>query len=278
MILLGAFLVALGWSLVGWIAARPLFGQAWLQRTNYRDATVPTAGGVVLVAATVLGTSVLVVAEVLGVAVDLEELRAAQLTLLAAVGFGLLGLFDDLAGVGTTSGYRGHLRSLARGEVTSGALKLLVGPALALVVVQPVAGDDVVRLVIDGALVALAANLANLFDRAPGRTLKVGVLAFVVLVAATAADQGLVGAAIVTGAAVGLLVPDLREELMLGDAGSNPLGAGLGLAVVLVCAPTTRTAVAVGLLLLNLASELVSFSTAIRRVRVLRFLDDVGRG
>ena len=37
------------------------------------------------------------------------------------------------------------------------------------------------RLLADAALVALAANLGNLLDRAPGRTIKVGLVAYVPL-------------------------------------------------------------------------------------------------
>ena len=74
-----------------------------------------------------------------------------------------------------------------------------------------------------------------------------------------------------------LLVGDLRERLMLGDAGANPIGAALGLAVVLSCAPLTRTCVMVVLLVLNLLSERFSFSSVIDRVSPLRGLDRWGR-
>ena len=50
---------------------------------------------------------------------------------------------------------------------------------------------------------------------------------------------------------------------MLGDAGANPLGAVLGLAVVLAAAPGVRDVVLVALVALNVAGELVSFSRVI---------------
>ena len=129
----------------------------------------------------------------------------------------------------------------------------------------------------DAALVALAANLGNLLDRAPGRTIKVALLAYVPV--ALAAGTSPVGLALapVLGAGAGLLRADLRERLMLGDTGANLLGAVLGLGVVLETSRPVRTAVLVALVLLNLASERVSFSSVIARVSALRFLDELGR-
>ena len=89
------------------------------------------------------------------------------------------------------------------------------------------------RLLVDAVLIALAANLGNLLDRAPGRTLKAAAIAYVPL--AIVLGDGAVGVAIAPamGAAFGLLPDDLRERLMLGDAGANVIGAVLGLGVVL---------------------------------------------
>jgi UDP-N-acetylmuramyl pentapeptide phosphotransferase/UDP-N-acetylglucosamine-1-phosphate transferase len=132
-------------------------------------------------------------------------------------------------------------------------------------------------VVVDGALVALAANMGNLFDRAPGRTLKVGFLASIplLLLAGTAAPGVALG--VVVGAALGLLPPDLRERSMLGDTGANALGAALGVATVLVVAPSTRVVVAGVLLALTLLSEVVSLSRIITAVPPLRLLDQAGR-
>ena len=195
----------------------------------------------------------------------------------ATVGFGLLGLLDDVAVDEGASGYRGHVAALVRGRLTAGSLKMVAGPAIAILVVAPVADDSAVRLLLDGAVVALAANLANLFDRAPGRVAKVSLAVAAVLVVTTAAAPELLGLAVVAGAAVALVVPDLRERMMLGDAGANPLGATLGLAAVLTSSPMTRNWVLVVLLALNLVSERVSFSRVIERVPPLRVIDRAGR-
>src|SRR5690606_3938262 len=112
---------------------------------------------------------------------------------------------------------------------------------------------------------------------APGRTTKVALLALVALVVAVGAEPELAGVALVVGAGAGLLPADLGERLMLGDAGTNVLGAVLGLGVVVTCGPTARTAVLVVVALLNLVSEQVSFSRVIAAVPPLRALDRWGR-
>lgn len=261
---------------LAWVSAKPVFAAAALGRPNYRGHVVPTAAGVVLaIAVLVVEAGRAVIAAFGDGGAGLDAPRA--LVLVAAVGFALLGLVDDVAGSTADRGFRGHLRALAHGRLTTGGLKLVGGAALALAVAGPVADGSPGRLLADAALVALAANLGNLFDRAPGRTIKVGAAAFVALAAATAWDPALGAVAVVVGAALGLLLDDLHEHLMLGDAGANALGAVLGLGTVLACAPTTRTVVLVAVAALNVGAEVVSFSRVIDAVPPLRALDRLGR-
>ena len=56
----------------------------------------------------------------------------------AAVGFGLFGLLDDLAGSTARRGFRGHVGALRQGELTTGLLKLVGGGLVAVVVAWPV--------------------------------------------------------------------------------------------------------------------------------------------
>lgn len=269
-----------------WLAARPLFALPALARHNFRGRPLPTAAGIVLPLAAVLVEGGRAVVGSFAVGDGPEVTGVRGLVLLAALGYGLLGLIDDLAGGGggvpaadggAEQGFRGHLGALAHGRVTTGALKLLGGAVLALLVVAPIVGESPGRLLADGALVALCANLANLLDRAPGRTVKCSVGAFAVLVLAAQRESALSGTAVVVGAALGLLLDDLHERLMLGDTGSNVLGAVLGLGVVAACGPAARDIVLVLVAALNVAGELVSFSRVIDAVPPLRALDRAGR-
>jgi UDP-N-acetylmuramyl pentapeptide phosphotransferase/UDP-N-acetylglucosamine-1-phosphate transferase len=83
--------------------------------------------------------------------------------------------------------------------------------------------------------------------------------------------------ALALGAGCGLLLPDLAERMMLGDAGANVLGATVGLGVVLTQSPLVRTVTLIVVAALNLASEVVSFSKVIDRTPPLRAADRFGR-
>ena len=283
--LLVAFAVGFVAGRLAWLAARPWFAQPGLTRPNYRNHYVPTATGIVLALALLLVEGGRTAAATFGLGDDEAAQGARLLTVVAVLGFSLLGAVDDVAGSGEHRGFRGHLLALATGRVTTGLFKLLGGAAVAVVVVGPLTGlrgpnamvaDSPGRLLTDAALVALAANLGNLLDRRPGRTAKSALACFVLLVALAGAEPALSGVAVVVGAAAALLMDDLRERLMLGDAGANPLGAALGLGVVMAAAPGARDLTAAALLVLNLLGEVVSFTRVIDAVPPLRALDRLG--
>ncbi len=277
MTVLVGFLAGCAAGYGGWLMLRPTFAAEIFQRQNHRGLSVPTAVGLILPLAVLASETALALAEALDWEPNAVTDGPRAAVLILALGLGLLGLLDDLAGEGESGGFSGHLRALRHGRFTTGSLKLFGGAAVAIVAVQGPRSDSLGRVVLDAAVIALCANAANLFDRAPGRTVKVSLLAFVVLVAATGAPAELLAVAVVAGAAAGLLWPDLREQMMLGDVGANVLGGVIGLGVVIATAPTTRTIVLLGVLALNLASEAVSFSKVIDRVGPLRVLDRAGR-
>ena len=196
--------------------------------------------------------------------------------LFAVFGFGFLGMVDDLAAVGSDRGFKGHLGALREGRVTTGLLKLLGGAAVAIVIVATPGFKSGRTLLVDAALIALAANLGNLLDRAPGRTIKFGLVAYVPIAIAIGTAPIGIAAAPVMGAAFGLLPDDLRERLMLGDTGANVIGAVLGLAVVLGSRESIRLTVMLVLLALNIGAELFSFSAVIDAVPPLRWFDRWG--
>jgi UDP-GlcNAc:undecaprenyl-phosphate GlcNAc-1-phosphate transferase len=259
------------------VAGRSILAVPVLQRRNYRDHTLPTAGGVLIVLALLVVEAGRAVLGALGVGDDPGLTVARSEVLFAAFGFGFLGFIDDLLGTGSDRGFRGHARALAEGRLTTGFVKLLGGAAVAIVLVASPGFATGRRLIVDALLIALAANLGNLLDLAPGRMIKGALVVYVPLAVALGTDPVGVAIAPVMGAAVGLFPDDLRERLMLGDTGAMVIGAVLGLGVVLGTTSTTRTAVLVALIALNIAAEVVSFSRVIDRVAPLRAFDRLGQ-
>lgn len=250
--------------------------QAW-GRTNHRGERVSLWEGPAYAAGATAG-----VLFAPGLA---PRVRAAAA--LATVGAAAFGALDDLAERGGSKGLRGHLGSLARGELTTGAVKILgiggTGVLAAAELLERPEGRGVVRhladVVVAGGVVAGSANLLNLLDLRPGRVLKV------VLATAPAAATGSAAAvlrAAAVGAAVPVLRPDLAERSMLGDCGANAAGALVGAAAVLATGPggrggAARAAVLGGLVVLTLLSEKVSFTRLIEGTPVLSELDALGR-
>jgi hypothetical protein len=201
--------------------------------------------------------------------------RQAQALALAGAGALGFGVYDDLAGSGKRRGLRGHLGALARGEVTTGAVKLagLGGTGLASGLLIGGAPADVV---INTGLIAGGANLLNLFDLRPGRAIKVAA-ASGALIAAGGGGDGRAAVAAPLGAALALAREDLGERAMLGDAGANALGAMLGAAAALSLPRPARAGLLAGIVALTGASEKVSFTRVIERTPPLRWLDMLGR-
>lgn len=190
----------------------------------------------------------------LGLAVALGGLRAPRRTALAVGAVALVGLLDDLF-AGPERGVRAHLRAGA----TTGVLKLVAIPAV---------GACATRSLRGGLLVGLAANALNQLDTRPGRALKAFLLASLAARGAPGERYGTV--------AVLLLPYDLRERMMLGDAGSNALGAVVGLRLVGRHSARGQAAAIVVLAGLNLLGERTSLGRLIESSRVLRALDRAG--
>ena len=161
-----------------------------------------------------------------------------------------LGLADDLWS-GPERGFRAHL---LRGG-TTGVLKLVGIPLIGLVATRRIRG---------ALLVGLAANALNQLDTRPGRALKVYLAAAIPLDAPR-------------GIAVLLLPYDLREMAMLGDAGSNALGAMLGLNSVKRFTGRGQWVAISALAGLTVIGERTSIGAWIERTPVLSWLDRLGR-
>ncbi|MEU8264774.1 hypothetical protein AB0C02_29665 [Micromonospora sp. NPDC048999] len=253
-----------------------------LERTNFRGRTVTLAAGPALaVGAATAG------------ALGAGSAPAGAAALLAGVGAGTVGLYDDIVGARpeqkTAKGFAGHLAALREGRVTAGLVKIVGVGAAGLGAAALLAADRRVAahprrqragavgrgldVLLGAGVVAGTANLVNLLDLRPGRALKAGMLLGAPL---SAGPYGGIAAGAV-GAAAGLVRDDLDERVMLGDSGANALGALLGVSLAARTGPLGRAGVLAVLAALTAASEKVSFTQVIQRTPGLRELDALGR-
>jgi UDP-GlcNAc:undecaprenyl-phosphate/decaprenyl-phosphate GlcNAc-1-phosphate transferase len=241
----------------------------WM-RTNHAGVSVTLAEGPIAVAALLAGTGV-------DRLLDSSGQRSLPVAI-ASVGSGVVGAYDDLYGATRAKGFRGHLRALRSGELTSGTVKVLgvsLSAAAAAALIQrsrPGCPKPVCRALdglLDTGLIAATANLTNLLDLRPGRAAKAIVLL----------GSGLVGfgAAPAVGAAAGSLPTDLASQSMFGDCGANALGAAVGTAAAQALSRRFRLLAFVLVTALNLVSERVSFTAVIERTPLLHELDQLGR-
>jgi len=251
---------------------------AGLVRSNYRGAWLAFPLGAVLATAALVALAPLAF---LNDRADLDLLSPGLRQWMPyLIGVAFLGFLDDSLGqgeaAGTPRGWRGHARALREGSLSTGAVKALGALALAAYVVSG-RGLESWRYIADVVLLILATNLFNLLDLRPGRAEKGLVLLGLGLCigAWTFAPLELLGifvGPILVGAAF-----TLRERAMLGDTGSNLLGAVGGVWLLTTLGEDARLIALAVVLGLTIYGELRSISATIESVPPLRWLDSLGR-
>jgi UDP-GlcNAc:undecaprenyl-phosphate/decaprenyl-phosphate GlcNAc-1-phosphate transferase len=251
---------------------------AGLVRENYRGARVAFPLGAILATGALVALAPLAF---LDDRADLDlldpELRRWITYVLGVV---FLGFLDDSLGQAREEraprGWRGHAQALREGRLSTGAIKAIGALALAAYAVSG-RGLESGRYLADVALLILATNLFNLVDLRPGRAEKALVLLGVGLCAGAATLEPLELLGVFLGPVLVGAYFTLRERAMLGDTGSNLVGAIAGVWLLSTLDETGRL-IALGLVaVLTLYGELRSISGAIESLPPLRRLDSLGR-
>jgi UDP-N-acetylmuramyl pentapeptide phosphotransferase/UDP-N-acetylglucosamine-1-phosphate transferase len=244
-----------------------------LTRENYRGKELPVALGIVIVPAALVALVVLAPLARLGN----QDVYPDNfgLVLLFVPGVALLGLADDVLS-GASRGWRGHGGDILKGGFSTGVLKAVGTLGLALLVASSLPGSDS-EFLLAAAVLVLATNAFNLLDLRPGRSVKAFVLLGIGLTASTQNTEALAAMGIFAAPVLVAGFYDLRERAMLGDTGSNAIGALAGLWMVLTLDTNGQLIALVVLLALNIFGEFRSISNVIEKVPGLRHLDSVGR-
>ena len=252
--------------------------RAGLTRTNYAGRQVAFPAGAVLLACSLLALAPLAL---LDDRADLDLLEPDLMRWIVYVlGVAMLGLLDDALGRGaaadTARGWRGHARAVLSGGFSTGAIKAVGSLALAAYVVSG-RGREGADYLADLLLLLLATNLFNLLDLRPGRVEKVfaALLAGLCIGASTVYPLELLG--IFAGPVLVGAWFTLRERAMLGDTGSNLVGALAGVAMLVTLGDTARLIALAIVLGLTIYGEFRSISATIEAIPPLRWLDSLGR-
>jgi UDP-N-acetylmuramyl pentapeptide phosphotransferase/UDP-N-acetylglucosamine-1-phosphate transferase len=257
--------------------------------TNYRGAPLPFPTGMAIPVAAMLALVPLALVQELG---DVTVFRpGAYPAVTYVLGVALLGLIDDFVGSGIFSarrlerpgeepqaprGWRGHGREILGGGFSTGAAKAAGSLGLALFALSGQHQSTTDYLVGVGVLV-LATNLFNLLDLRPGRSAKVLILLGTALSLGAWDASGLWTVGLFVGPILVLVPFDLRERGMLGDTGSNAIGAVAGLWLVATLSTTGQAIALAVMAVVTVYGEFRSISALIERTPGLRQLDSLGR-
>ena len=233
-------------------------------RTNHVGHDVSLAEGPAVTAGLLAGSLLI------------EDPRQRTATLLATAAAGGLGAVDDFCESGSSKGLRGHLSALARGEITTGTLKITGIPLASIAAAAILRSrtrptgifgishkDDrpwyaaAADVIVTGGVIAGSANLFNLLDLRPGRALKAGALTLAFTDHERRVSWAPSGA--IAGVTAAAWPDDLAGDAMLGDTGANALGAAIGVILAETATPAQRRLILAALAGLTLASEKVSF-------------------
>ncbi len=251
---------------------------AGLTRENYRGAVLAFPLGAVI------ATSALVALAPLAFLDDRADLDLLDPDLRRwityVIGVAFLGFLDDSLGRGAAvdapRGWRGHAAALRSGRLSTGAIKAIGALALAAYVVSGTGRQSGAYLA-DVALLILATNLFNLIDLRGGRAEK----SLVLLGAGLCIGAWTLGPIELMGIFAGPVIVGawftLGERAMLGDTGSNLVGAVAGVWLLTTLDQSGRLIALALIALITVYGEFRSISAAISSIPPLRLLDSLGR-
>lgn len=279
--LIAAFVVLwTRWTLRG-VERQPL-----LRRKNYLGEEVVNSAGLAFVGSSVLGWLFLCWRG------SVEWHEGGQL-MFAALWFGALGLLDDLSVETSAKGWRGHLKAFFRErKITTGFVKLLGGGLGALLLSAWILAFNpsaplsrfptqwFLLFAFGAIFIALSANTLNLLDVRPSRALK-GFWLLSTIGLIVSQGKGWQSLLPLLAGTIAYAPADFKRKAMMGDAGSNPLGACFAVwALNHWRAPNGWSPAFWVLLAIFIAFQIYaekrSFTEDIKQLKLLRWLDELG--
>lgn len=260
---------------------RGLISEAKLTKPNFRDEMIPAMAGLIFVV-------MLPITSGIGLVLSVKSFTSVHifLFLFLIIGMGFLGFLDDQLGNHNDKGFRGHLTALIKEQrLTTGGFKAVFGAVIALVFCIGTAkliktGWAPWQVLINFLLVSLATNSINLFDLRPGRAGKVYFIGFILIffLSVNKLLDNYIGIFFPILAIMLYYLPyDLRGRVMMGDVGSNLLGASLGVMMAWMFSDVSKVVAVIIMVGLQIAAEKFSFTEIIEKYSLLRRFDQLWR-
>ncbi len=218
---------------------------------NYRGRPLLTATGIWLALSLVLGSLPLLFWS--------RDLIFLWFFLLSVT---FIGFLDDII-LEKAKGLKGHLLKLRTGQLTPGILKLVFIFIFSLGVAFFFKRQ---YWLIDGLLISLLANTVNTLDTRPLRAISFYLVSLLMSTLTNFQSLFTALAWVLAGGVLVIYPSEKKETTMLGDAGSNLLGAMLGL-VAWNFALHTRIALIVLALIWQVLADRYSLSLLLEKIK-----------
>lgn len=240
--------------------------QSGIVRQNYMGTMIPVGMGLVFLPYIIINACI---------ATYFFDEKLVPYYVLGVIAMSLAGVVDDLVGDRSSSGFKGHFKALFKGTLTTGAFKALFGGAVAFLISLSFT-KDIGEIILNTLLIALATNFFNLLDLRPGRALKVySACCIPVLIFSSELSRLLLGGMLAS--ALAYFWDDIKARTMMGDSGSNVLGASIGIIAAYEFGMWTKIALLTALILVHAVSEKYSITKIIENNRLLNYIDRLGR-
>lgn len=240
-----------------------------LFKKNYKGKYIPVMGGIILIIVSVFSWYLIYLLNYLNT-------QIINANIFITVIIGLTGLLDDIMGNKESQGFKGHLKTLLKGRLTTGVIKIIITFLVTVIILLKMGTYNIIEIVINTAVILLMTNLLNLLDLRPGRSIKFFIFTSVCLISRK------IYAAIYFFPYYLILLfylpHEMKGRVMLGDSGANLLGAVLGFNIILLIDYFyIKVSILLLLIFFNLISEKYSFSTIIQKNPFLKWIDELGR-
>jgi len=239
---------------------------------NYKNNIIPVGMGITFIPVIIINAIVLR----WFFRDDPDTLRLLLIFLAGVMTVMTMGLIDDLMGNRSTLGFRGHIKSLLKGRLTTGGLKAIVGGLISLLI-GSLFSLDMIEIIVNALIIALFTNLINLLDLRPGRAIKGFLLISILFIVIGLSGEIRVILISSVAYAVACLPQDIKAKSMMGDVGSNALGAVLGITTAAGYDITVKYIILGLLILIHIITEKYSLTKIIEKNPILNYFDKLGR-